>query len=190
MVAGPYPVLGAKAPLRRPETSGVVSVPTPTAPRKRARTVKGPALNKLLGKPYPRQWICYHNASEWGFDIHTPNPVFTGKRLKVDSLMGDKVWTVARRSDNRKYYLIGFFIISRVTVRPQTKQSRAGLTLDGSWARVFTRPVPLARELWFHSYVHEKQGLSHGLQRIKGRSILGALESLAFRRSTEAVAHH
>ena len=171
----------------RTKLSPALSAASAPPPRPRPRTVKGPKLNELLGKRSPRQWICYHNAAEWGFDIDTPNPVYTGKRLKVASLMGDKVWTVARASDDGKYYLTGYFIISTITVRPKTKTNRAGLSLDGNWARAFRPLIPLARQPWFQAYVHEQQGLSHGFQRIKDRAILAGLEKIATNRPTVQV---
>lgn len=126
-------------------------------------------------------FVQYHKPEVMG--RYNPDPSQTDFGIVTNKLprlrLGDKVWLITRKGGpRRRYSLCETFVVARLESQPTGKfKFRA----SGSEGRSFRPPRKIGREPWLEELLTITGNFRYGLQLIKSRSVVKALERIATR---------
>jgi len=129
-------------------------------------------------------FVAYQNSDKEG-RFNNGRPVregrsgrwFTAKRFRQETIVGNRLWAIEGGGSPKRYQLVSFGIVTRLTPVKRTPYRGMGLNVHFR-VDANIQPIDVTDLRWFSRLREEQRSFSYGLNRIKDPRVIAALEAL------------
>jgi hypothetical protein len=133
-----------------------------------------------------QHFVAYHNADQEGHRFNNGRAIrpggsgwwFTAKHYRKETILGNRLWGIEGSGSPKRYQLVSTDIITQLIPRKRPAPYE-GKGLDVQFrADVALQRTDITGLSWFRRLREEQRSFSYGLNKIKDRKVIAALETM------------